>query len=227
MFISHKALCLAREKGFVLRRSTRARLRSSERSPSMLEGACLCSAPKLMHPLTKKRKAKRRNSCRCHYHRANKNDATKTLIFGVAAAESPATHWSRASHPRHCLPSGSSTSSSPLAAEQHQQPKPQAGGEQRITRTIGYYESKLPHQPSLRPRAATPQPAPASTRTGRPRHSERAEAKAFPSRSRLRNYPCIHPEASALVLFLGFSTFPPRSATSVLRERHRVTHFTH
>lgn len=51
--------------------------------------------------------------------------------------------------------------------------------------------------------------------------------KPSPPRSRLRNYPCILPEASAPLLFLGFSTFPSHSVTSVLRERHQVTHFTH
>lgn len=56
LFISGRALCLlAREKGFVLQRSTRALLHGSLHSLSTLEGGCLRSAPNRMHLLKAKK----------------------------------------------------------------------------------------------------------------------------------------------------------------------------
>lgn len=174
----------------------------------------------------KKNKPRGENPPLRRYRHANKSNVAKTLIFKVAAAESPGTQRSRSS-PRRCLPAA--------PGEQQAHPglalsaKLREDGEHQITRMIGYFESTLPYQPSSRPRVATSLPAPASTGTGRSlgRPAGRRKKKAFPPCSHLRNYPCILPEASAPLLFLGFSTFPPCSVTSVLRERHRVTHFTH
>lgn len=72
LFIFRRALCLAREKGFVLRRGARALLHGSVHSLSVHKGGCLRFAPDPMHLLKKqKNKPRRENSRRCCYLRVN------------------------------------------------------------------------------------------------------------------------------------------------------------
>lgn len=140
--------------------------------------------------LFKKNKPRGEKSPRRCYHHTNKSNVAKTLIFRVAAAESPATQRSRSqpAAPREQR----AHPGLPLSEKRHQQPKPQADGEHQITRMIGYFESKLPYQPSLRPRVATPLPAPASTGTSRSLGGEREEEKNLPSLQPLKKL-SMHP----------------------------------
>lgn len=231
LFISRRALCLAWEKGFVLWRGTRALLHSSMHSPSMHEGGCLCSAPNPMHLLKKKNKPGGENSRQCRYRHANKNNTTKTLIFRVSAAESPATQR------RESQPAPGAASPQPLGKQQIQAHRSRRSGtssqsRRRMGTTGSHARSGILNPNFLTSLPYSPVPPHRCQRRHPPAPADRTAAsgqkqKTFPPRSRLRNYPCILPEASAPLLFLGFSTFPPHSVTSVLRERHRVTHFTH
>lgn len=95
LFISRKALLPRMGKGLCVterHKGSSPRLRAPPEC-ARRQMPPLCS--KSNASIKKKNKPRRENSCQRHYRHANKNNGTKTLIFRVSAAESPATQRSR------------------------------------------------------------------------------------------------------------------------------------